>query len=270
MAKQDLDALRRKYQERQEEIDKKKNGGGSGNTDFLKNFMQLKEGDNHVRFLPGVDDKLFYAETFIHQVKVGENAKNIHCLRVHGENCPLCELYFALWKPEKGGGEHYREVARSIKRRQRFYANIFDRDSKEVKILSYGEKLNDSLIGDLSNTDYEVVDPETKEPDSFLNVHVGYDYVIKKKIVKGEGNQTFPSYDGSKPRPKPSPLATSETEIKTILGKRHDIHGLVRKENYDEIKQITESIIATKAPTVTIFGRPASVVSDTESDEIQA
>ena len=122
----DLNALRAKHAELS-------NQGGSS-SDFLKNFLQIQEGTNAIRILPSKDeDKLFYAETKIHRIPSGDGqVKNVHCRKVHGEACPLCDTYYGLWKePNKD-----EDLARQIKPRARYYMNVVDRESGEVRILS--------------------------------------------------------------------------------------------------------------------------------------
>ena len=86
-----LDELRKKY----DAIQKAQSGGG-GNDDFLKKFFMMEEGTSVIRVLPAKegDDNEFYAETAIHRI----NDKNYHCPRVKGGECPVCDLYYRLWK----------------------------------------------------------------------------------------------------------------------------------------------------------------------------
>ena len=90
----DLDALRAKHQELSNP------GKANSNSDFLANFLQLQEGTNAVRILPGKDDEnLFYAETKIHRVPDGDGrTKNVHCRKIHGEPCPMCDTYSFCWR----------------------------------------------------------------------------------------------------------------------------------------------------------------------------
>ena len=63
----DLNALRAKHAELSNP------GSGNANSDFLSNFIQLQEGTNAIRILPGKDeDTMFYAETKIHRVHNGD------------------------------------------------------------------------------------------------------------------------------------------------------------------------------------------------------
>ena len=60
----DLEAIRRKH----EEISS--GPGTGGDSSFLDNFLQLQEGNNVVRILPGKDEETqFYAETKIHRIQ---------------------------------------------------------------------------------------------------------------------------------------------------------------------------------------------------------
>ena len=107
----DLNALREKHQQLT-------NPTQSGNTDFLNKFYQVKEGEAYLRILPEKEGsgKTFYAETKIHRVPTGEDnsVKNYHCRKVHGEKCPLCDLYYSLWKT---GSKEDEDLARQIKPR---------------------------------------------------------------------------------------------------------------------------------------------------------
>lgn len=219
MGKIDLEALRKKH----EELNKK--SGGGGNNDFIKNFYQVKEGSNNVRILPWKsEDRQFYAETKIHRIPM-ENGqvKNVHCRKVHNEKCPLCDLYYSLWKTGKKEDE---ALARQIKPRSRYYMNIMDRDTAEVKILSIGEILFKKIVAAMIDPDFgDITDPDK-----------GHDFKIVKQM---EGQ--WPRYDQSQPRPKSSPLGT-KAEIAKVMETLHDIHALVKTEEYDAVKQIAETL----------------------------
>lgn len=218
MGKIDLEALRKKH----EELNKK---SGGGNNDFIKNFYQVKEGSNNIRVLPWKsEDQQFYAETKIHRIPM-ENGqvKNVHCRKVHGEKCPLCDLYYSLWKTGKKEDE---ALARQIKPRSRYYMNIMDRETAEVKILSIGEILFKKIVAAMIDPDFgDITDPDK-----------GHDFKIVKQM---EGQ--WPRYDQSQPRPKSSPLGT-KAEIAKVMETLHDIHALVKLEEYDAVKQIAETL----------------------------
>lgn len=219
MGKIDLEALRKKH----EELNKK--GGGGGSNDFIKNFYQVKEGSNNIRILPWKsEDKQFYAETKIHRIPM-ENGqvKNVHCRKVHNEKCPLCDLYYSLWKTGKKEDE---ALARQIKPRSRYYMNVMDRETADVKILSIGEILFKKIVAAMIDPDFgDITDPDK-----------GHDFKIVKQM---EGQ--WPRYDQSQPRPKSSPLGT-KAEIAKVMDTLHDIHALVKTEEYDAVKQIAETL----------------------------
>ena len=208
----DLNALRLKH----EQLNNPQSGN---NTDFLKKFYQIPEGTNAVRILPWKDDeKEFYAETKIHRVTGPDgNVKNHHCRKIHGESCPMCDLYYALWKT---GRKEDEDLARQIKPRARYYMNILDRESGEVKILSIGVILFKKIIGAMLDEDFgDITDPEA-----------GHDFKIVKEM---EGQ--WPKYDQSAPRPKSSPLG-SNAEISATMDTLHNIHELVKLEEYEDVK----------------------------------
>ena len=215
----DLDALRKKHEELSSP------GGKSQNADFLNKFFQLTEGTNTLRILPWKDDdKEFYAETKIHRVTDQDgNVKNYHCRKVHGEPCPLCDLYFGLWKTKRKEDE---DLARQIKPRARYYMNAVDRETGDVKILSIGVILFKKIIGAMLDEDFgDITDLEN-----------GHDF----KIIKTMEGQ-WPKYDQSQPRPKSEP-AGSKAEVATFMDSLHDIHALVPLEEYEDFKRVAESL----------------------------
>tara|TARA_R100001244_G_scaffold108560_1_gene80305 strand:+ start:101 stop:838 length:738 start_codon:yes stop_codon:yes gene_type:complete len=216
----DLNALRAKHEQLN-------NPQGGSNSDFLKKFYQIPEGSNAVRILPWKDDeKEFYAETKIHRITGPDgNVKNHHCRKIHGEHCPICDVYFGLWKT---GRKEDEDLARQIKPRARYYMNVLDRQSGDVRILSVGVILFKKIIGAMLDEDFgDITDTES-----------GHDFKIVKEM---EGQ--WPKYDQSQPRPKASPIG-SNAEIAQIMESLHEIHDLVKLEDYEEFKQVAESLIS--------------------------
>jgi len=214
----DLNALRAKHAELS-------NPGGNTNTDFLSKFVQLQEGTNAIRILPGKDDDtLFYAETKIHRVPTGDGqTKNVHCRKIHGEPCPLCDMYYGLWKePNKD-----EDLARQIKPRARYYMNVVDRDSGDVKILSIGVILFKKIIAAMLDEDFGDITDLTS----------GHDFKIVK-IMEGQ----WPKYDQSQPRPKSSE-AGSKAEVAAWMDSLHDIHALVKLEDYEEVRGAAQGLL---------------------------
>ena len=214
----DLNALRAKHEELSN------SGNRNSNAEFLSNFLQLQDGTNAIRILPGKEDELFYAETKIHRVPDGQgNTKNIHCRKIHGEPCPMCDSYYQLWK------EPYKDedLARQIKPRARYYMNVVDRESGDVKILSIGVILFKKVIAAMLDEDF----------GDITNMDTGHDFKIVK-IMEGQ----WPKYDQSQPRPKSSP-AGSKAEIAAWMDSLHDVHALVKLEEYEGVKTAAQALI---------------------------
>ena len=214
----DLEAIRRKH----EEIS---SGPGGGDTSFLDNFIQLQEGNNVVRILPGKDEETqFYAETKIHRIQ-GTDTKfrNVHCRKIHGEKCPLCDLYYSLWKTGEQADE---ELARRIKGRARYYLNAVERDTGKVKILSIGIMIFQKLLNTILDEDY----------GDITDLKDGHDFKIVK-IMEGQ----FPKYDQSQARPKPTE-AGSKAEIAEWMDSLHDVQALVKREDYEDVLKVAEEI----------------------------
>ena len=223
----DLNALRLKHEQLN-------NPGGStnNNTDFLNKFYQIPEGSNAIRILPWRDDeKEFYAETKIHRVPQPDNTtKNVHCRKIHGEACPLCDLYYGLWKT---GSKEDEALARQIKPRARYYMNILDRESGDVKILSVGVILFKKIVAAMLDEDF----------GDITDVEKGHDF----KIVKEMDGQ-WPKYDQSAPRPRSSPLG-SKSEVAATMDSLHEIHELVKLEEYEDVKQAVNMLTGTASPS---------------------
>jgi hypothetical protein len=211
-----------KLQEKYEQLTKVP-GATTGKNDFLAQFMQLQMDTNVVRILPWRDEsKEFYAETSIHRVPMSKHdldgqARNIHCIKLIGQKCPACDFYFNLWKTGKPEDE---AIARKLRARERYYMNVLNRETNEVKILSVGKKLFSSIVAAMMDSDY----------GDITNVKTGHDFKIVKEM-SGE----YPNYDKSAPRPKPEPLGT-DAEIAEIMDQLHDVHNLVKHQEYSDIK----------------------------------
>ena len=219
-----LDELRKKY----EQIQKAQSGGG--NADFLKKFFMMEEGTSLVRVLPSPegDDSEFYAETAIHRI----NERNYHCPRVKGHDCPVCDVYYRLWKlPEDSA----HDLARQIKPRKRYYMNVVDRRDGSVKILSMGMKLFGKILDCFFDEDY----------GDITELNEGWDF----KIVKDTQGQ-WPNYDKSAPKPKQSAAGTKKEQA-VWMDELHDIHGLVKLPEYDDLKKLAMDIesIVTDSPS---------------------
>jgi len=220
-----IDELRKKY-------DQIQNASQGGNSDFLKKFFMMEEGTSIVRVLPPSDgdENEFYAETAIHRV----DDRNHHCPRVKGDDCPVCDLYYRLWKMDNDGAH---DVARQIKPRKRYYMNVVDRRDGTVRILSVGMKLFGKILDVFFDEDY----------GDLTDLKEGWDF----KVVKDTQGQ-WPNYDKSSPKPKATSAGTAK-EVAQWMDELHDIHGLVKVATYDDLKKMAMDIegVVTGRPTGT-------------------
>lgn len=200
----------------------------SSSNDFINKFYAIPEGNSVIRILPTKEEeKLFYAETAIHRVPTGEGqTRNFHCRKVHGESCPLCDAYYALWK------EPYKDetLARKIKPRARYYMNVVDRATDEVKIFSVGVILFKKIISTILDEDYGDV----------TRLEEGHDFKLNKFIEDG-----WPKYDQSVFRPKATAAGTKK-QIAEWMDELHDVHSLVKLEEYDTFKQVADTLLIGK------------------------
>ena len=244
----DLEALRLKHEQLTNPASASQN-----NADFLNKFYQIPEGTNAVRILPWKDEeKEFYAETKIHRIPQGEgHVKNVHCRKIHGEPCPLCDMYYGLWKT---GRKEDEDLARQIKPRSRYYMNVLDRESGDVKILSVGVILFKKIIGAMLDPDFgDITDPQN-----------GHDFKIVKEM---EGQ--WPKYDQSQPRPKSSVLGSNQ-EVASIMESLHGVHDLVKLEDYDTVKQSAESLMGTPIKGTSSAGASEEVTDNDYLNKLQS
>ena len=206
----------------------------------MNNFLVINEGSQYIRILPWKDDEHeFYASTKIHRVKLADgNDKYFHCRRIHGEACPLCDAYHGLWSLSKENTDEHANTARTIQPRDRFYMNVVDRESGEVKILSVGQILFNKIITTMLDDDYgDITDPET-----------GHDFKIVK-VIEGQ----WPKYDQSGPRPKSEPSGEPLEQAAWMEG-LHDIHALVKLEDFSETMVVAQSYLPSLAKGVDVEG----------------
>lgn len=219
----DFDKIRAEF----EKLQAQEKGASSGGGDFINKFYQIPEGNSSVRILPPKDDdKLFFAATKIHRVPIGQGqTRNVHCLKVHDEPCPLCDAYYALWKAPYNN----EDLARQIKPRDRYYMNVVDRQDEDnpVKILSVGIILYKKIINTILDEDFGDV----------TDLMTGRDFRLNK-IMEGP----WPKYDQSVFRPKETAAGTNQ-QIAQYMDMLHDIHALVKREDYAEVKQMAESLL---------------------------
>lgn len=256
MAKIDLDAIKKLH----EQNEKKKNRV-QNEEEFLKNFLTLKDGKNTIRLLPSREDdeKPFFAETTLHRVSKGDKSKNVHCVKnIHG-SCPLCDLYYSLWKTEVKSDA---TIARGIKPTKRYYLNAVSKDQSEdgkpntPKILSIPPTLMNIIAEAMSDPDYGDV----------TDFKDGNDFVIVKKMVKDDNGNNWPKYDNTAFRAKKTALGTDK-EITVLMSSLHDIHGLVKHQPLSEVQEEADKIRARSTLGSVPQSQPTSKSVEEEREE---
>ena len=215
----DLEDLRKKY----EEITSKKQGG---NSDFIKNFINVEMGgESTIRLLPSdSDEKPFYKEFSTHHWQ----GRNYTCLRDLDKKCPVCEIYFALWKT---GIEENIALARQIKARKKYWMNAVERTSDTVKILSSGIKLFENILATILDEEYGPV----------YDLQTGFDYKVKK-VKQGD----WPDYSQSCPSRHQGPAGTDQ-DIDRYMGSLHDIHGMIKYPDYEDMEKVAAEVLSSSS-----------------------
>jgi hypothetical protein len=232
--------------------------GGGKNNDFLENFLTVKDNDDTVvRILPGKEEEdPIYVETAIHRVPQDfSNPKgkrtNYHCARIQGDACPICDIYFDLYKTAY---DEDKALAKLVKPGKRYYLNVYDRESKAVKIYSTGIKVFDKILSAILNTD---------DYGDFLSVTDGHDFKINHVQLN---KNDWPNYDGSMPRPKSTPLG-SKAEVDEIMDKLHDLNSLIKVKPYEDLKKAALEIRMHSSLDVNASSSDEAPESEEVSDE---
>lgn len=222
--------------------------GGSGNAGGPDNYLKVQDGKTKIRILPSKnEEESFYSEAALHYVSLGDEKVTFVCPASTGEgDCPVCSVVTDLWglhneqKKVTGNDKStFREAASKNGKKLRYYMNVFDRDSEEVKIFSTGKKVFEKILTGM----FEVLDEEGID---ILDPEEGFDFVLNKEII-GD----YPNYDNSMLARKASKLATSKVKIDEILGQCHNLNNLHKKTNMDEIRKIAQKLRMEYIPSET-------------------
>lgn len=175
-----------------------KRGGGD------KDYIELKEGKNVVRILPGHPNMdAFYEEVYYHRKSVGrKKSVNVICLN-HGDSnaddCPICT---ALEEVRRSRDKGDKQIWSEQRPKARFFMNAIDRTDNSPKILACGISVMKQILGFVTDEEY----------GDILDVQEGTDLIITRT---GEGLDT--EYD-VKARRNSSPVFEEEDEIEALIG----------------------------------------------------
>lgn len=189
-------------------------------------FWAPKDGKNTIRILPPKGDRdTFWSEGYVH-FGVGPDNKLITCPSTFGKNkkCPVCEEIERL-KNSKNKDDQ--KLANSMRKTQRIYMNIIDRDgdSDEDKVQVMG--CGASIFKDVLNM---VCDPDWGDITSFKS---GRDVTITKK---GKGLKTEYSTLG---KPKSS-VASEDIEEDALNDMLADLDAIFSEKSYEDILAVMD------------------------------
>jgi hypothetical protein len=266
-----LAELRERHKKLIEDQDKGSKGEGGGD------WATLAQGDNWVRILPGKSDPLdFFSESSLHKYQDAEGKwKSYHCRKSHNEQCPVCDLYFDLWKRHKalnlpkGQKSKFGDLATKIKVKERFYFKAVIRGLQEkgenpVKFIAASKELFDKIMAALTNPD--LVDEGQEDTTTIVSLDRGNDFNVKI-TKKGE----FNSFADSECRIKKTKAGTPK-EILEWSDNALDVKTLVKLSDYEEGKKVAmylDSTLNTVKTESSSTGKPPSEPDEDNSDKFK-
>jgi len=239
------------------EMHKNMNSEGKKSTGSSNGFWSPEEGDNVVRFLPGKEDPLdFFVETKLHAYQDEEGRWNYYkCRKTQNEKCPMCELYYDLWKRHNDAGlgrdddSKFATMARMIKPRPRFYSAAIIRSLEEkgedpVKLLSMSKQLFDRVMQTMISEDFQ--DEDDPNNTTMISLTRGNDFNIR---MTRQGQ--FPSYVESMGKYKKTPAAKSDSLIAEYVDNNLNLASLGEIDSYEKGKEIMMMLETTLTPVKT-------------------
>lgn len=216
-------------------------GEGSG----IK-FINIKDGRNVFRILPGKGDNFFVEEVWVHY-GVGKNANNqngtmVVCPTTKGDDkpCPVCELSKQFKSMSKKKDDSYDKQAKSFYRKKRVYYNAIDRGDA----ISNYEKREDGKW-------YNIADDEEASPVKVLGTGIGVYKDLLKLITDPEYGDITKPEDGLDViiTKSGSGQFNTEYDVKTVRKESpigfnaweeclNDLVQLAQPKSYDDIAKL--------------------------------
>lgn len=239
----------------QKMLSDQENKGGQGESEFAS----FAKGSNIVRFLPGKENPLeFYKEAHLHKYQDSKgNWRNYRCRKPSGEDCPVCELFWDLWKRHKeldlgkdSSGKNrrskYGDMATSIKAKPRFFSiavvrELLEQEKDPVKYVAMSQQLFDKVMACILNEDFQ----DESDPDNttILSIDRGNDFDIK---LTDQGD--FVSFGESIAKFKKSRAGTP-AQVAEWMETKLDLNTLITPGTYEEGREIAQ-IIESRLNTV--------------------
>lgn len=162
---------------------KKNDQGTEGNQNNYYPFWNMEVGEQAtVRYLPDANEDNptgFMVEKLMHVLEINGEKKSVPCLKMYGEDCPICKVSAAFYKKDdKTNGKKYWRKKQYITQALIIDDPLpADKDTGEthagkVRFLALGNKIYDSIKDAFESGDLE------DSPDLFQG---GTNFVIKKR-----------------------------------------------------------------------------------------
>lgn len=186
------------------------NEGGNRPNNYYP-FWNIADGQQAiVRFLPDKNSDNpfgFVVEKLMHTLTINGENKSVACLKMHGEDCPVCKVSSEYYKKEdKENGKKYwrkkQHIAQAIVIEDPLKADEQTKETHQgkVRFLALGYQLFQVIQAAFESGDLE------ERPES---MEAGYDFVIKK--TKQGDYSTYAV--GSRFKPKSRPLTDEERQV---------------------------------------------------------
>lgn len=175
----------------------------SGNQDWKKFFSFWKadvDTTSTIRFLPDLDESNtlgFLVENLSHELIVNGKRERVPCLKMYGEDCPICELSQRYY--DEKSPEHNEALGKKYYRKKSYIGQVvvidtpIEHDADQiVKLVEIGPAIFNQIQAAFKSGDLEAIPSDLKG---------GYNFRIKK-TKSGE----YASYSTSSFAPKQTDL----------------------------------------------------------------
>lgn len=241
-----------------------------------------------IRFLPDRNSENplgFMVEKLSHSLTINGERKNVPCLKMYDEDCPVCKVSSSFYKEDnKTEGKKYwrtkQHIAQALIIEDPLAADETGENAEgKVKVINLSYQLFNVIKEALQSGELDEV------PFSYEN---GYNFIIKK-TKQGD----YPSYAvGSRFKSKASSLSTEDVEVlmedlvdlSTLLPKHPGedkvsamlqaalTGGAYTNEDTDSTDDAVseDTVVSTSVSSVTVSSAKADPVSDEVDDQADA
>lgn len=210
-----------------------KSTGNFEKIDYSTLFWKPKLGKSVLRIVPRKANRDFpFVEVPFHQYNVFK--KSVYSLSNFGEKDPVEQLVKELYTENT---EESKELARKIKPRTKYYANVLVRGEEGlgVRLWEFNKTTYEKLLGIMADDDFGDVTDIASGTDLTIE---GYNDSIKI----GKREVTYIAVNVT-PKRNISPLAENADSVKNYLENQKDILDVYKKYSYEEIKNMLKTYL---------------------------